>query len=148
VKITNVSLKIITTDFLIFCIFYIKFGLINFYYYIYLSQNQIFMKKYYFLVVLFFGFYTSYTQPQELFRTWELVSMEFDMGGIIYMSDIDPPISPYLTIEEDLSYYGFVACNDYSGVFVIESNGEYRPTEVYTSGNTCEYQIHTDIEYM
>lgn len=99
-------------------------------------------------MILVSSYFISYSQPQELFRTWELVSMEFDMGGIIYMDDIDPPINPYLTIEEDLSYYGYVACNDYSGVFVIESNGEYRPTEVETSGNTCEYQIHIDIEYM
>lgn len=54
---------------------------------------------------------------EALFQTWYLHAMEYDLGGMDFIANFDPPIAPTLTINPDLSYSGFGSCNQFTGNF-------------------------------
>ena len=81
------------------------------------------MKKLLLLLLCFFSFQT-YAQDPELFKTWYLTSIEVDLGDEIFVSNINPSISPTLMINEQLEFEGIGACNGFGGEFVFgEANG-------------------------
>lgn len=107
------------------------------------------MKK--LVLTLLFGVVCFYTNAQnpDLYQTWYLVSYEYDLGEIYYVSDIDPPISPFMTIDENLNFTG-QACNEYGGVFSYISNDDTLLLEEFDLClcGTCNNppQSHIDFE--
>lgn len=108
------------------------------------------MKK---ITLLLFGIllgFQSFSQEPdpELFRKWNLYKMEFDFAGTLYIEEIDPPINPYLTINQNLSFEGFGACNSFSGNFTFQG-GSYpslTPYDFLESTETCQTEFHDDFE--
>ncbi len=50
----------------------------------------------------------------DLFQTWHLTSVMIDdLAPLYIVSEIDPPIQPYVTIEGNLSFSGQGACNTF-----------------------------------
>ncbi|MCB0465178.1 MAG: T9SS type A sorting domain-containing protein [Aequorivita sp.] len=84
----------------------------------------------------------------ELFKTWELYRIVPDFGFPVIVSEIDPPINPYLTINYDLSFEGFGACNSFSGNFEYQvSQHKLRPINYTETTETCDTQIWNDFEF-
>lgn len=107
------------------------------------------MKK---ITWLFFGILMgiqSYSQSPdpELIKTWNLNKIEVDFGGAVYIEDIDPPIYPYLMVNQDLSFEGYGACNSFSGNFeMVPNQDKIRPVDFMQSFNNCETQFLNDFE--
>ena len=107
------------------------------------------MKKVIFLLGIVFMVLPMLAQnpDPELFKTWNLHKIEVDFGGALFVSDINPPISPFLTVNEDLSFEGFGACNSFSGNFEVVSNQDkVRPVDFAQTFNICETQFLNDFE--
>jgi len=105
------------------------------------------------LLILLISFFSSQVFSQdpdpELFKTWYLTSIEVDLGDEIFVSNINPSISPTLTINEQLEFEGIGACNGFGGEFVFgEANGydALTPTNFFGTLFICDYQEHTDFE--
>ena len=103
------------------------------------------MKK--ILLILFISLigFNSYAQDPDLFRTWYLYHVYMDFDEPYDISDITPPIHPYLTIEEDFSFTGEGACNTFSGVYDI-SSFEMFTTSFNNTNDDCGIQIHNSFE--
>lgn len=91
-------------------------------------------------------YFTDQALPEideALFQTWYLHSMDYDLGGTDFIADFDPPISPNITINPDLSFTGFGSCNEFSGVFDFTEYPNDGPMLVprnfETPGNTCQF---------
>ncbi len=78
-------------------------------------------------------------------QTWDLVELHQDLTDPILVSDIDPPINPTLTINENLEFYGYGSCNSFSGNFIHE-DGNLIPVNFEQTNNTCESEEQTQIE--
>ncbi len=84
----------------------------------------------------------------DLFKTWYLYTIEYDASDPFLVSWIIPPISPTLTISQNLDFTGFGACNDFSGVFSYEI-GEWNmliPSNYSDTGITCEFPSYNGFE--
>ena len=94
------------------------------------------------------GFQSFGQEPDpELFRKWNLYKMEFDLGATLFIEDIDPPIFPYLTVNRDLSFEGFGACNFFSGNFLYEEvEDKLRPYNYSETTEDCETEFHDSFE--
>jgi len=83
--------------------------------------------------------------PDEaLMKTWYLHSMDADLGeDSDYIANYNPPISPTLTINQDLSFTGTGSCNDFSGQFFYTNDnfdgGRLIAANFQEDGDTCEY---------
>ena len=107
------------------------------------------MKKITLLLLGIFIALQSFAQnpDPELFKTWDLYSIEIDFGGTLYVADIDPPIFPYLTINQDLSFEGYGACNSFSGNYEHNANeNKVRPINYTDTTYNCETQFLNDFE--
>lgn len=92
--------------------------------------------------------YSSAQSPDpELFKTWELYRIVPDFGHPVIISEIDPPINPYVTINYDLSFEGFGACNSFWGDFVLVDSDKLRPINYTETSETCAPQIWNDFEF-
>ncbi len=85
---------------------------------------------------------------EALFQKWYLHAMEADLGDTDFIATYDPPISPTITINPDLSFTGFGSCNEFSGNF---DYSEYPndgpllvPKNFVASNDNC--QFHNDFE--
>ncbi|WGF93713.1 T9SS type A sorting domain-containing protein [Aequorivita marisscotiae] len=108
------------------------------------------MKKFTILLVTLILAFQSFGQDPdpELFKTWQLYSIIPDFGHPAIISEIDPPIRPYLTVNYNLSFEGFGACNSFSGNFILMGNSEeLRPINYTQTTETCEHQIWNDFEF-
>ena len=84
---------------------------------------------------------------QIYFRTWYLTSYEYDLGPIFYVNDIQPLISPTITIDQNLDYMGVAACNDYFGNFSYDSSNDSLVLESFDATlNICDEQSHDSFE--
>lgn len=72
----------------------------------------------------------AFAQNPELSKTWHLVSYSMDLGGTIYISDIEPFIDPTLVIDDQLGFTGLV-CNQYGGEFIYDSNTDRLTIDFY-----------------
>lgn len=89
---------------------------------------------------------TSFAQDPEVFGTWELYKIAIKFSPDLEISEVEPPISPWLTITEDLEFEGFGACNSFSGTFEYIPNDRVRPVNYVETLLDCETQLHDDIE--
>ena len=105
------------------------------------------MKK---LLLLSFSLFVaaqSYAQDPDLYQTWHLYELAADLEPSTYVSDVQPGIHPYLIINQDLSFEGYGACNNFIGGFVYDSvENALTPTFFDATLNLCDYQEHSDFE--
>ena len=106
------------------------------------------MKKLLLLTVLSISLASFSQEPNpDLYQTWYLLSYEYDLGDYFSINNINPPISPSITIEENLDFYGNAACNGYNGTFEYNQSTEKLILEDFLpSLLDCDYQSHTDFE--
>ena len=98
------------------------------------------------LLIVLVGLFSlqSFGQDPNLFRTWYLYTLDVDLGNFYMISDINPSISPFITISEDLSFSGEGACNTYEGAF---NYIEPLYLETLTFSNTIDdCEIHNSFE--
>lgn len=83
------------------------------------------MKSKIILLAIFFRFFLNAQEPNpNLYRTWYLVEiLESDASyPEMMVEDINPSITPTITIAENLSFTGVGACNTFNGNFYYTSN--------------------------
>lgn len=105
------------------------------------------MKKTLLIVfITFFSFQGFAQDPDpELFRTWYLYYVYMDFDEPYNISEISPPIHPFITISEDLSFTGEGACNNFNGVFNI-SPYEINAISFNNTNDDCDIQSHNSFE--
>ena len=84
-------------------------------------------------------------QNPDLSQTWYTTSIYYEFDPEIFVSSINPPISPNLTVD-GLNFSGQAACNIYSGTFSLTGVGYYTVDTFTKTNNVCDYQSHTDFE--
>ena len=92
-------------------------------------------------------------QVEPFEGTWYLVYVEPDTGDppATYVDPIEPPINPYLTINDDWSFEGEIACNTYTGQFDYLGFFGVDTLELVEFDHTntvCEYTEHNDFEFL
>lgn len=87
-----------------------------------------------------------FAQDPDVFGTWDLFRIEVKFSQGLQISEVEPPISPWLTINEDLEFEGFGACNSFSGTFEYIPNDRLRPINYEETLLDCDTQLHDDIE--
>jgi hypothetical protein len=104
------------------------------------------MKKLILLIYFVIANFQCFGQSGALFQDWYLLSYEFN-GEQYNISEISPNISPDLIINQDLSFSGIAACNDYTGNFSYDTINDLLYVEGFaTTLDICNYQTHTDFE--
>ena len=100
------------------------------------------------LLISFFGFQGIAQDPDpDLFRTWYLYFVQdTDMGTPYEVSEIDPPIDPYIIISENLDFYGEGACNSFNGTFSFANPNEMTAINFSNTTDDCGFQIHNSFE--
>lgn len=90
----------------------------------------------------------SFAQDPQLFEnTWYLYEvMSTDLGTFYDVSLINPPISPYLDISEDLTFNGEGACNSFSGTYELFPPDELGYMSFTATTNDCGLQQHNSFE--
>lgn len=104
--------------------------------------------KYVYLILTILIFHTSYGQDSALFNNiWYVRTVQLDdMTDIHHVSEIDPPIAPYLDISEDFSFVGIGACNNFEGVYSFYPPQDLMATDFAATTDDCGVQAHTRFE--
>ncbi len=89
-----------------------------------------------FLLVLFCSIDISAQNP-DIIGTWYLEAYTFDLGDPIFITLDDYPQNPTLTINQDLSYNGIGACNEFSGNIVFIDDFEYNSIDFSADNEDC-----------
>ena len=86
------------------------------------------------------------TNPQ-LFQTWYLNFVQAsDLDTPYNIFEIEPQISPTLTISNQLNYNGVGACNSFEGVFV-NTFSDYIESSIFSpTTNDCNFELHNSFE--
>lgn len=89
----------------------------------------------------------SFAQDPQLFENdWYLYEvMTTDLGTYYDVSNINPPIAPYLSISEDLNFNGEGACNTFSGTYEFVGD-EFYPISFTATTDDCGIQQHNSFE--
>ena len=103
------------------------------------------MKKLLLLLIVGFISLNSFGQDPDLFGHWELDRIEIKFSAGVQISEVDPPITPYLIINEDLEFNGFGACNSFSGSFTYDGT-RLHPINYIETATDCETQFLDLIE--
>jgi hypothetical protein len=84
----------------------------------------------------------------DLFQTWYLHSVLVSDGGepTYIVSNIEPTITPSLTIMEDLTFSGIGACNTFNGTFNLPYSDILETDQFSYSTNDCGVEIHNNFE--
>ncbi len=104
------------------------------------------------ITILLFGIligFQSFGQDPdpEIFKTWRLYKIEIKFSNGLLISEVDPPISPWLTINQSLEFNGFGACNEFSGSLeYISATNKFNPINYTESLFDCETEFHDAIE--
>lgn len=104
------------------------------------------------ITILLFGFLIGFQcfgqdPDPEIFKTWSLYKIEIKFSNGLLISEVDPPISPRLTISESLEFNGFGACNEFSGNFVyIPATDRFDPINYNETLSDCETEFLDAIE--
>ena len=99
-----------------------------------------------FLIGLFYGL-QSFAQDPDLYQTWYLYHYLIDPSPRVYISEIDPPISPFLTIDASLDFSGQAACNTFTGNFVYDTGGNNLNIEsIIKTNDNCGHPDHISFE--
>ncbi len=75
------------------------------------------MKKNTILIFALLISVSALSQDSRLYGEWSLFSITPDFGEPFYVDSVDPPISPWVTIAENLDFNGLGVCNEFSGNF-------------------------------
>ncbi len=91
---------------------------------------------------------TAFAQDPQLFEsTWYLRTVQLDDLAAIYeVSEIDPPISPYIAISEDFNYSGEGACNTFNGAYIFNLPNYLSASDFTPTINDCDVQLHNLFE--
>ncbi|WP_203295358.1 T9SS type A sorting domain-containing protein [Luteirhabdus pelagi] len=85
--------------------------------------------------------------PEELYDTWYLYSFQAsDKDPYYEISDIEPEISPYIVIDENLSIQGEGVCNSFEGDYELLGTVDFKFLEGSFTDADCQVQIHTSFE--
>ncbi|MFA7688160.1 MAG: T9SS type A sorting domain-containing protein [Moheibacter sp.] len=113
------------------------------------------MKKIYFLLVFGIGMGSLFAQNPDLYRSWDLREIFFELGYPIYIDEVEPEISPYIHFFEDNSFIGHSACSQFSGIaetmvqdgynFIQFSNVNFPNVDC---GNEVMNQIESVFQYI
>ena len=101
------------------------------------------MKKLLLLLLIGFISFQSFAQDPDLYQTWYLT--DYDFGEEYFVIDINPPINPTLTIEENLDFSGTGACNEFFGSFIYD-NGALIVSNFIPTLSICDHPEHMDFE--
>ena len=83
----------------------------------------------------------------DLFQTWYLSFVQSsDLGTPNEVSEIEPEITPTLTILENFEFYGEGACNTFSGVFDSLDSGNLETIDYSYTNEVCNVQVHNFFE--
>ncbi len=104
------------------------------------------MKKITLSLFLFLLPFFVKAQDPDIYGAWELHRMEFHWGGPLLISDIEPPISPWLIINENNEFEGFGACNSFSGELIDLTLSRYRAVNYTATTHDCETQYLDAVE--
>lgn len=98
------------------------------------------MKNWFILITSFIFINSIIAQDINLYQTWYLYQLEADLEGVIWdIEDVQPEFSPYLTINNDLTFDGIGACNGFSGHYTYNSNQDTLfPNNVYFTLGNCD----------
>jgi len=105
--------------------------------------------KYLLLLVSIIYTTNSFAQDPnpDLFQTWYLNSVQVSDNAPHYLvSEIEPSITPYLTIFENLDFNGEGACNSFDGKFNLLYSDMLETIEYSNSTYDCGFQIHNSFE--
>lgn len=107
------------------------------------------MKKRLLLLVSILVSVHCFSQDPNLFRTWHLYELAIDMGPSTYVNTIQPAIHPFLTINSDLSFEGYEACNAFIGQYIYDATEETLMTTSFDATLAlCNYTEHVIFENM
>ncbi len=99
-----------------------------------------------FLSLGLFGF-QSFAQDPDLFQTWYLTDYFLDLVGTFEVGDVNPSISPTLTINASMEFSGEGACNTFTGSYYEDTGSGWYTTQNYAATtNICQNQQQTDFE--
>ena len=101
-----------------------------------------------FCLLLFSISAISVAQDPRLFENdWYLYSIQAtDLSTEIIVSEIEPPISPYLSIQENLDFNGEGACNSFNGVYEAFGQNYLSASTFFETGEDCGIQIYNSLE--
>jgi hypothetical protein len=81
-----------------------------------------------------------------IFQTWDLTHILQDLGdGDVNISNVDTPINPTITINENLEFTGYGSCNTFSGNFIFD-DGDLTPYNFVQTTNNCDNEEHELVE--
>ena len=100
------------------------------------------------LVLMIYPLKSLAQEPNpDLFQTWYLYFVESsDLGTPYEVSEIEPPIYPYIIISEDLQFNGEGAYNSFNGMYVIEYDTILETIDFTSTTADCGIQIHNFFE--
>lgn len=102
------------------------------------------------ILLFLFGLFCgaqSFAQDPDLYQTWYLTSYQYDLGPIFYVNDVQPYISPTITIDQNLDYTGIAACNNYLGNFSYDAPNDLLTIESFDATlSLCNEQDHDAFE--
>ena len=106
------------------------------------------MKHLFLLILAIFSINCFAQQPNpNLFQTWYLHSVQASDGDKNYIvSEINPAITPYLTILENFNFTGLGACNSFEGTFNFFAANSMSTTQFSNTTADCGSQIQNDFE--
>jgi len=103
------------------------------------------MKKLILLFIICSFNFQGYAQDPDLYQTWYLNSINGEFETI-YVFEIEPEITPNITITESLNFTGEGACNTFTGTInFLDPNLEFQ--NFNNSIFDCIYESHIDLEY-
>src|SRR5690606_10185982 len=100
------------------------------------------------LYILVFSTSTiSFVQDPQLFENdWYLYEvLSSDAGTFYNVSNINPPIAPFLAISENLDFNGEGACNTFSGIYEFVDD-QFFPISFTETTDNCDVQQHNSFE--
>lgn len=90
---------------------------------------------------------SNFEQAELFDNTWYLRTVQTDDLAHIYnVSEMDPPINPYLIISEDLNFNGEGACNSFNGMYSLYPPRNMTTIDFTATSDDCGVQEQNDFE--
>jgi len=101
------------------------------------------MKKLTIIISVLYSLNCFSQEPNPLlFQTWYLSQHVGDFSPSFNVSEIDPPITPTLTISDDLNFTGEGACNGFFGSFSNMTSDYLDTSNLVSTLSICGSQTH------